>query len=124
MGDVLIDACGWVALVDASINIDIALSKVIGPPHFILLDMVLEELEELDAGRPHSRNLILDLLRQRSTLIEHSAMHTDDALLEVAVQRNIPILTVDAEMKRRTLESGLGVLEIVKGKKVRLVNGL
>ncbi len=124
MGDVLIDACGWVALVDASINIDIALSKVIGPPHFILLDMVLEELEELDAGRPHSRNLILDLLRQRSTLIEHSAMHTDDALLEVAIQRNIPILTVDAEMKRRTLESGLGVLEIVKGKKVRLVNGL
>ena len=91
MGDVLIDACGWVALVDASINIDIALSKVIGPPHFILLDMVLEELEELDAGRPHSRNLILDLLRQRSTLIEHSAMHTDDALLEVAIQRNIPI---------------------------------
>ena len=86
--------------------------------------MVLEELEELDAGRPHSRNLILDLLRQRSTLIEHSAMHTDDALLEVAIQRNIPILTVDAEMKRRTLESGLGVLEIVKGKKVRLVNGL
>ena len=124
MGDVLIDACGWVALVDASINIDIALSKVIGPPHFILLDMVLEELEELDAGRPHSRNLILDLLRQRSTLIEHSAMHTDDALLEVAIQRNIPILTVDAEMKRRTLESGLGVLEIVKGKKVRLINGL
>ena len=124
MGDVLIDACGWVALVDASINIDIALSKVIGPPHFILLDMVLEELEELDAGRPHSRNLILDLLRQRSTLIEHSAMHTDDALLEVAIQRNIPILTVDAELKRRTLESGLGVLEIVKGKKVRLVNGL
>ena len=124
MGDVLIDACGWVALVDASINIDIALSKVIGPPHFILLDMVLEELEELDAGRPHSRNLILDLLRQRSTLIEHSAMHTDDALLEVAIQRNIPILTVDAEMKRRTLESGLGVIEIVKGKNVRLVNGL
>jgi len=124
MGDVLIDACGWVALVDASINIDIALSKVIGPPHFILLDMVLEELEELDAGRPHSRNLILDLLRQRSTLIEHSAMHTDDAVLEVAIQRNIPILTVDAELKRRTLESGLGVLEIVKGKKVRLVNGL
>ena len=124
MGDVLIDACGWVALVDASINIDIALSKVIGPPHFILLDLVLEELEELDAGRPHSRNLILDLLRQRSTLIEHSAMHTDDALLEVAIQRNIPILTVDAEMKRRTLESGLGVIEIVKGKNVRLVNGL
>ena len=51
-------------------------------------------------------------------------MHTDDALLEIAIQRNIPILTVDAEMKRRTIESGLGVLEIVKGKKVRLVNGL
>lgn len=124
MGDVLIDACGWVALVDGSFNIDVALSNVVGPPHFILLDLVLEELEELDANRPHGKKLILDLLLQRSTMVEYPEMHTDDALLEVAKQRNIPVLTVDANMKRRVLDSGLGVLEIVQGKKIRLVNGL
>lgn len=124
MGNVLIDACGWVALVDGSFNIDVALSNVVGPPHFILLDLVLEELEELDANRPHGKKLILDLLLQRSTLVEYPEMHTDDALLEVAKQRNIPVLTVDANMKRRVLDSGLGILEIVQGKKIRLVNGL
>lgn len=124
MGNVLIDACGWVALVDGSFNIDVALSNVVGPPHFILLDLVLEELEELDANRPHGKKLILDLLLQRSTMVEYPEMHTDDALLEVAKQRNIPVLTVDANMKRRVLDSGLGVLEIVQGKKIRLVNGL
>ena len=124
MGDVLIDACGWVALVDGSFNIDVALSNVVGPPHFILLDLVLEELEELDANRPHGKKLILDLLLQRSTMVEYPEMHTDDVLLEVAKQRNIPVLTVDANMKRRVLDSGLGVLEIVQGKKIRLVNGL
>ena len=120
----LIDACGWVALVDGSFNIDVALSNVVGPPHFILLDLVLEELEELDANRPHGKKLILDLLLQRSTMVAYPEMHTDDALLEVAKQRNIPVLTVDANMKRRVLDSGLGVLEIVQGKKIRLVNGL
>ena len=67
----LIDACGWVALVDGGFNIDLALSQIIGPPHFILIDLVLEELEEIDTNRPRNKNLMLNLLRQRSTMIEH-----------------------------------------------------
>ena len=39
-------------------------------------------------------------------------------------RRAIPILTVDADLKRRTLDAGVGILEIVKGKNIRLVNGL
>ncbi|MDP6866829.1 MAG: hypothetical protein QGG62_07815 [Candidatus Poseidoniaceae archaeon] len=124
MGDVLIDACGWVALIDGSFNIDLALSKIVGPPHFILIDLVLEELEEIEENRPRGKNLMLDLLLQRSTLVEHKAMHTDDALLEIANEQNIPLLTVDANLKRRSLENGIGILEIVKGKNIRLINGL
>jgi len=124
MGDVLIDACGWVALIDGSFNIDLALSKIVGPPHFILIDLVLEELEEIEENRPRGKNLMLDLLLQRSTLVEHKAMHTDDALLEIANEQNIPLLTVDANLKRRSLENGIGILEIVKGKNMRLINGL
>jgi len=124
MGDVLIDACGWVALIDGSFNIDLALSKIVGPPHFILIDLVLKELEEIEENRPRGKNLMLDLLLQRSTLVEHKAMHTDDALLEIANEQNIPLLTVDANLKRRSLENGIGILEIVKGKNIRLINGL
>jgi len=124
MGDVLIDACGWVALIDGSFNIDLALSKIVGPPHFILIDLVLEELEEIEENRPRGKNLMLDLLLQRSTLVEHKAMHTDDALLEIANEQNIPLLTVDANLKRRSLDNGIGILEIVKGKNIRLINGL
>jgi len=124
MGDVLIDACGWVALIDGSFNIDIALSKLVGPPQFILIDLIHDELQELEIDRPRGKKLMLDLLLQRSSIIEHPEMHPDDALIEVALQLNIPILTVDANLKRRALEEGIGILEIVKGKNIRLVNGL
>tara|TARA_B100000459_G_scaffold31581_1_gene15067 strand:- start:1181 stop:1555 length:375 start_codon:yes stop_codon:yes gene_type:complete len=124
MGDVLIDACGWVALIDGSFNIDLALSQIVGPPHFILIDLVLEELEDIEASRPRGKKLMLDLLLQRSTLIEYSTMHTDDALLEVASERKIPILTIDSNLKRRALEVGLGIVEVTQGKNIRLVNGL
>lgn len=124
MGDVLIDACGWAALIDGSFNIDLALSQIVGPPHFILIDLVLEELEELDAIRPRSKKLMLDLLLQRSTMVESSPIHTDDALLQIAIEEKLPILTVDANLKRRSLENGVGILEIVQGKNIRLVNGL
>ena len=124
MGDVLIDACGWVALIDGSFNIDLALSQIVGPPHFILIDLVLEELGDIEANRPRGKKLMLDLLLQRSTLIEYSTMHTDDALLEVASERKIPILTIDSNLKRRALELGLGIVEVTQGKNIRLVNGL
>ena len=51
MGDVLIDACGWVALIDAGLNIDSALSSIVGPPHFILLPSVLDALTTIQEKR-------------------------------------------------------------------------
>ena len=124
MGDVLIDACGWVALIDGEFNIDTALSQIIGPPHFILLDLVLEEQEGIESERPRGKKLMLDLLLQRSTQIEHPTMHTDNALLEVASSLNIPILTVDSQLKRQSFENGIGIIEVLQGKNIRLINGL
>jgi rRNA-processing protein FCF1 len=124
MGDVLIDACGWVALIDGAFNIDASLSQLVGPPQFILVDLVLDELETIEASRPRGKRLMLDLLLQRSTLIDSQPIHTDDVLLEIAIERGIPILTVDAGLKRRSLDAGVGILEILKGKNIRFVNGL
>ena len=124
MGDVLIDACGWVALIDGEFNIDTALSQIVGPPHFILLDLVLEELEGIESERPRGKKLMLDLLLQRSTQIEHPTMHTDNALLEVASSLSIPILTVDSQLKRQSFENGIGIIEVLQGKNIRLINSL
>ena len=124
MGDVLIDSCGWVALVDGGFNIDTSLSKLVGPPHFVLLDLVLDELEAIDQSRSRGKKLMLDLLLQRSTQIDYEASHTDDALIEMAKERGIPILTVDAKLKRRSLENGVAILEVLQGKNIRLINGL
>lgn len=124
VGDVLIDACGWVALIDGEFNIDTALSQIVGPPHFILLDLVLEELGQIESKRPRGKKLMLDLLLQRSTRIEHPTMHTDNALLEVASSLNIPILTVDSQLKRQSFEKGIGIIEVLHGKNIRLIDSL
>lgn len=124
MGDVLIDACGWVALIDGAFNIDASLSQLVGPPHFILIDLVLDELETIEASRPRGKRLMLDLLLQRSTMVDSNPIHTDDVLLQIAIERDIPILTVDADLKRQSIDSGVGILEVVKGKNIRFVNGL
>lgn len=124
MGDVLIDACGWVALIDGAFNIDASLSQLVGPPHFILIDLVLDELETIEASRPRGKRLMLDLLLQRSTMVDSNPIHTDDVLLQIAIERDIPILTVDADLKRRSIDSGVGILEVVKGKNIRFINGL
>ncbi len=124
MGDVLIDSCGWVALVDGGFNIDTSLSKLVGPPHFVLLDLVLDELEAIDESRSRGNKLMLDLLLQRSTQINYEASHTDDALIEIAKERGIPILTVDAKLKHRSLENCVAILEVLQGKNIRLINGV
>ena len=123
MGDVLIDACGWVALIDGAFNIDASLSQLVGPPHFILIDLVLDELETIEASRPRGKRLMLDLLLQRSTMVDSNPIHTDDVLLQIAIERDIPILTVDADLKCRSIDVGVGILEIVKGKNIRFING-
>ena len=56
---VLVDACGWVAVVDARINIDLELEPQIGPVEIKVTDLVLEELNRL--AERESRPLLLDL---------------------------------------------------------------
>ena len=124
MGDVLIDACGWVALIDAGLNIDSALSSIVGPPHFILLPSVLDELTIIQEKRNLRNTLMLELLLQRSTLVEEEGGHTDDLLLNYAQKNEIPLLTVDANLKRRCFELSVDVIEVMNRKKLRLIPSL
>ena len=116
MQDILIDTCGWIAVVEANINIDISLNQILGPHQLWLIPQVEEEVKRLSVDK---KKIFLDLLMLKTTpLIDENIQftHTDDVLHVISLERRWPILTIDTKLKKRLSESGLPWIE-VKGKK-------
>ena len=116
--NLLIDACGWAAVVDSGMNIDLEINRTIGPSHWILPSQVKLELEKMGEKRT---DLLLDLLLSRSEVIESKHKHADDTLLMLAKNTGSRVLTVDKELKRRLIAEGCGYLEVVKDSSLRLI---
>jgi len=116
---VLVDACGWVAVVDARINIDLALESQVGPVELKVTASVLAELEQL--AERESRVLLLDLLLERSEVVSGEGQHTDDELLHLATTEDWPVLTVDRTLKARLHEVNASVIEVHGSKALRLI---
>ena len=119
MAGVLVDACGWVAVVDARINIDLALESQVGPVELKVTESVLAELELL--SERESRNLLLDLLVERSEVVSGEGNHTDDELLNLAMNEGWPVLTVDRTLKARLHDANASVIEVHGSKALRLI---
>ena len=120
MSSVLIDACGWVALVDAKLNLDVSMASVAGSPRLLVLDSVAKELGNLSKTRG---GLLLDLLELRSDRMSdiEGMKHTDDMLVELSVEGGWPVLTVDRQLKERLVSSGGTYIEVTSGPALRLV---
>ena len=116
--NLLIDTCGWVAVVDSRMNIDLEINRTIGPSDWILPSQVKLELEKMGEKRT---DLLLDLLLSRSEVIESKHKHADDTLLMLAKNTGSRVLTVDKELKRRLIAEGCGYLEVVKDSSLRLI---
>lgn len=116
--NLLIDACGWIAVVDSGMNVDLEINRTIGPSHWILPIQVKLELEKMGEKRT---DLLLDLLLSRAEVIDSKHKHTDDTLLTLAKDTKSRVLTVDKELKRRLIAEGCGYLEVVKDSSLRLV---
>ena len=116
---VLVDACGWVAVVDARINIDLELETQIGPVDLKVTELVLEELNRL--AEHGSQSLLLDLLQDRAELVAGEGEHTDDELLNLATTNGWPVLTVDKALKARLHEANASVIEVHGYKTLRLI---
>ena len=67
MQQVLIDACGWVACIDAKLNIDQAMETLLGPCEWLLLPSVFDELNRLQEDRGRAKPLLLNMLEAKST---------------------------------------------------------
>ncbi len=118
MVGVLVDACGWVSLVDAGLNLDISLNETIGEAELKVTDSVRRELDSL-AGR--RGGLLLDLLYSRAEFVKSKEGHTDTSLVEISIEMGWPVLTVDRGLKRKLVERGCSFIEVTSGPSLRLV---
>ncbi|GIS43064.1 MAG: hypothetical protein Ct9H90mP16_01340 [Candidatus Poseidoniales archaeon] len=116
---VLIDTCGWVAVVEARINIDLALQQQLGPIEIKVTQSVMNELERL--AEQESRNLLLSILTERAELVSGEGEHTDDELLNLATNHHWPVLTVDKDLKNRLYNANASVIEVHGSKALRYI---
>lgn len=117
---VLVDACGWVALIEARLNLDASMKDVVGVAELKLLECVDKELESVSANR---KGLLLELLRNRSEMIPDvgGLSHPDEMLLSLSSQNGWPVLTVDRGLKRQLIEQGGSYIEVTSGRFLRMV---
>ena len=117
---VLVDACGWVALIEARLNLDASMKDVVGVAELKLLECVDKELVSVSANR---KGLLLELLRNRSEMIPNvrGLSHPDEMLLSLSSQNGWPVLTVDRDLKRQLIEQGGSYIEVTSGRFLRMV---
>ena len=125
MQHVLIDACGWVACMDAQLNVQAEMEALLGPCTWVLLPSIERELQRLANELGKKKPLLLDLLQSRSLyhVVEESG-HADDDLFACAQQNQWTTLTVDTQLKRRLYEANLRVLEVRQNNHMHLVDAL
>ena len=116
---ILVDTCGWVAVVEARINVDLALEQQLGPVELKITQSVINELEHL--AMQDSRNLLLSLLYERCEVVSGEGEHTDDELLSLAISHNWPVLTVDKELKNRLHNANGSIIEVHGSKALRYI---
>ena len=123
---IIIDACGWIAVIDSGINFDVELKQTIGNSDLILLDSVLDELKQLDSKRPKRKSLLLTMLESKSIDYEFEieSNHTDDQIFELAKLEGFSVLTVDKELKKRLFESSIKVIEVSKNNHLKVIENL
>ena len=119
--DLIIDACGWVAVARGRLNVDLELRSLLGQPEWVLPAGVQAELERLDQTE---RGLLLDLVRRRATVVPtpDGLDHPDDHIVALAKQRGAAVLTVDRALKARLAEGGVTIVEVVDGHRLRRID--
>ena len=73
-----------------------------------VLDKVIEELERLSketGKRGKAARLALSIAKSKCLVLKYSGnkRHTDDAIVEVALEKCIPVVTADSGLRRRLL---------------------
>lgn len=117
---VLVDACGWAALIDADLNIDSVMTDILGEFEFKVIESVNDELQRVPLKR---RKLSLKLLEIKCEIIPdiENMSHTDDMLVNISLEKSWPVLTVDKELKERLIKSGGSYIEVTSSRNLRII---
>ena len=120
MVGVLVDACGWAALIDADLNIDSVMTDILGEFEFKVIESVNDELQRVPLKR---RKLSLKLLEIKCEIIPdiENMNYTDDMLLNISLKNSWPVLTVDKELKERLIKSGGSYIEVTSSRNLRII---
>lgn len=124
MGDilvgVLVDACGWAALIDADLNIDSVMTDILGEFEFKVIESVNDELQRVPLKR---RKLSLKLLEIKCEIVPdiENMSYTDDMLVNISLEKSWPVLTVDKELKERLIKSGGSYIEVTSSRNLRII---
>ena len=122
---IIVDSCGWVAIIDSGLNFESELERIFGKFSLILTTSVEDELSKLEQSRPRKKSLLLNLLKQKSTTLESdSEFHTDDHIFELSKNGEYAVLTIDKVLKKRLYERGITVIEVAKNQHLRIIEGL
>ena len=122
---IIVDSCGWVAVIDSKINFELELERMFGTFELILLDSVDKELQRIDLARSRRKSLLLEMLRNKSTSVSNNLnSHTDDYIFDLASEGSYSVLTIDKLLKKRLYQHGLAVIEVAKNNHLRLIDGL
>ncbi len=122
MQNILLDACGWVAIVDSGIHLDLELSKLVGNFELMLIESVSDEIKNIAKNR--KGKLLMELLDAKTTMISNpvgAGNHTDDQLISLAKKKSWPVITVDTQLKQDLVKSGCKVIEIVQERRLRMI---
>ncbi len=122
---IIVDSCGWVAVIDSKINFELELERMFGTFELILLDSVGKELQRIDLARSRRKSLLLDMLKNKSTSVSNNLnSHTDDYIFDLAREGSYSVLTIDKLLKKRLYKHGIDVIEVAKNNHLRLIEGL
>ena len=121
---ILVDSCGWIAIIDAGINVDQAITNILGTYQFIVINTVWDELRTFQNNNK-SKPILLDLLMSKcadASELKLPEKHTDDNLLFLSKENGWPVLTVDKKLKERLHKYNCKLIQVVGGKKIELVS--
>ena len=117
MVGILVDSCGWVALSNSKINIDIEIEKIVGKADLKITRNVKRELESLN-----SKSLMLDILFHKAEVIGNKTVqHADTELITLSKQFSWPVLTIDKKLKSDLIKNGCSYIEVTASKSLRLI---
>ena len=123
MRNIIVDSCAWKAISMSTVNIDIELTKVFGNYSLITCQKVEFELEDIVDIKFADKKLMMQLFYRKVSVVEFEANsnHTDDQLLQLAIEHEGILFTVDKRLKERGMKNKIPLLEIVQSNHLRLI---